>query len=67
MKPIFPGAVFVGMVSNPGVNHGQPLPVYENAPRTDGKPSINTPEGWHVLGNLQPDGIGMANDGEKRG
>lgn len=55
------------MVSNPGVNHGQPLPVYENAPRTDGKPSINTPEGWHVLGNLQPDGIGMANDGEKRG
>ena len=46
----FPGAVFVEMVSNPEVNHGQPVPVYENAPRTDGKPSINTPEGWARVG-----------------
>lgn len=40
-----PGTVFTGEYA---AFHGQRLPVYAPAPRTDGKPSINTLEGWEL-------------------
>lgn len=44
-----PGAVFAGMCSNSRVNGGQSVPLFEPKGRTDGKPSINTREGWNAL------------------
>lgn len=41
--------VFVGYVTNQKVNGGAPVPLYDSKPRTDGKPSINTLEGWNRL------------------
>lgn len=40
-----PGMVFTGEHRPSG---GQSWPVYELAARADGKPSINTPEGWNL-------------------
>lgn len=48
-KP-FPGAVCVGMISTPGINHGQPLPVYETSDEKFRK--LGTPAtGWHWDGH----------------
>lgn len=44
--PKISGLVYISEFSNPHVNGGQPLPLYDFAPRTDGKPDINTLEGW---------------------
>lgn len=41
--------VFVGCVTNQTVSGGAPVPLYDSKPRTDGKPSINTLEGWNRL------------------
>ena len=48
-EPVLPGLVFAGYTADPRVNGGQPVPLYELAERTDGKPSINTVEGWNAL------------------
>lgn len=46
------GLRLVGTVSNPYVNHGELLPLYE--PITpEGRPSINTVEGWNALCEAQ--------------
>jgi hypothetical protein len=47
--PIINGLTFIGEYSNPHVNAGQPLPLYDFAPRADGKPDINTVEGWNRM------------------
>lgn len=46
-KP-FPGAVCVGMISTPGINHGQPLPIYEASATAEEKlRKLGTPAtGW---------------------
>jgi hypothetical protein len=44
-----PGLKFIGHYSHPDVMDGAELPLYEPAPRTDGRPSINTVEGWNRL------------------
>ena len=41
--------VFVGYITDQKVNSGAPVPLYDSKPRTDGKPSINTMEGWNRL------------------
>ena len=43
-----PGLVFVGYRSDPRINGGAPTPHYEFAKRLEGKPSINTLEGWNA-------------------
>lgn len=40
---------FCGMVSDSRVNNGEPLPLFESKERADGKPSINTQEGWNAF------------------
>lgn len=37
-----------GVICHPEVNHGQPVPVFTPKGRTDGKPDINTLEGWNA-------------------
>lgn len=49
LMALMPGIEFVGMYSNPHVNSGTPTPVFTSKPRADGKPSINTLEGWNVM------------------
>lgn len=44
-----PGLKFVGTFSHPNVMDGAELPLYKPAPRTDGRPSVNTVEGWNRL------------------
>ena len=41
--------IYIGQFSNPNVNNGCPLPLYESAPRADGRPDINTVEGWNRM------------------
>lgn len=43
------GAEFLGMYTDPHVNHGAPTPMFTSKPRADGHPSINTPEGWNAV------------------
>ena len=43
-----PGLQYIGHVSHPQVNYGQPLPVFEPKAPVDG-PSINTEEGWALF------------------
>ena len=43
-----PGLVFTAYRSDPLINEGAPIPCYEVAERIDGKPSINTLEGWNA-------------------
>ena len=47
--PKIRGLVYTGEFNDPRVNGGQPLPLYEPAPRTDGRPDINTVEGWNRM------------------
>ena len=42
------GLVFVGTISNPHINGGAELPLYEIAV-SEGKLSINTLQGWNAL------------------
>lgn len=49
MEQQIPGLVFAGYTSHPQVNGWQPVPLYDFAERTDGRPSINTTEGWNAL------------------
>lgn len=54
----FPQALFQtcdlsGMIRHPEVNNGQPVPVFSPKPRTDGKPSINTLDGWNAAAQEQ--------------
>ncbi len=49
MVPEIKGLVFAGYVSDPRVNNGAAVPLYEPAGRKDGKPSINTVEGWNAF------------------
>lgn len=44
-----PGMTFVGYCSTPKVMNGAELPLYESAPRADGRPDINTVEGWNLM------------------
>ena len=53
MEQQIPGLVFAGFTSNPQVNGGRPVLLYEFAERTDGRPSINTVEGWNALVEAQ--------------
>ena len=41
------GLRYVGYTSNPRVNNGQPVPLFEPVTLV-GRPSINTMEGWNV-------------------
>lgn len=47
-----PGLHLVGTVSNPHVNHGEPLPLYEPV-TPKGRMSINTVEGWNAFCEAQ--------------
>ncbi|MEG1075071.1 MAG: hypothetical protein RSF84_08015 [Ruthenibacterium sp.] len=47
--PPFSGLVHVGIVQDDFINGGAPVPVFESKARTDGKPSINTLEGWNAF------------------
>lgn len=47
--PKIRGLAYAGEYSNPHVNGGKPLPLYEFAPRPDGLPDINTIEGWNRM------------------
>ena len=49
LQELLPGAEFLGMYTDPHVNYGAPTPIFTSKPRTDGRPSINTPEGWNAL------------------
>lgn len=52
MNKPFPGAVCVGMISTPGINHGQPLPVYEMYATDEKLRKLGTPAtGWHWDGH----------------
>ena len=44
-----PGMTFVGYCSTPKVMNGTELPLYEPMQRADGRPDINTVEGWNLL------------------
>lgn len=52
-EPVLPGLVFAGYTADPRVNGGQPVPLYEFAERKDGRPSINTVEGWNEFAEDQ--------------
>lgn len=43
------GLKYIGMHSDSRVNGGMPVPLYEPKERTDGRPSINTLEGWNAF------------------
>ena len=43
---LLPNAQYIGMYTDPHVNNGMPTPMFTSKPREDGKPSINTVEGW---------------------
>lgn len=43
-----PGLCYVGDVSDPHVNHGQSLPMFEPV-APEGRPDINTLEGWNAM------------------
>ena len=43
------GLVFAGYVSDPRVNNGAEVPLYEPAGGKDRRQSINTAEGWNAL------------------
>lgn len=45
-----PGLRYVGHVSHPHVSNGKPLPVFEPV-TPEGRPDINTLEGWTALTN----------------
>lgn len=47
-KALFQACSLSGMIRHPNVNNGKPVPVFSPKPRTDGKPSINTLEGWNT-------------------
>lgn len=49
LQALLPGAEFSGMYTNPHVNHGAPTPIFTSKPRSDGQPSINTPDGWNAV------------------
>ena len=42
-----PGLIYVKTVTNPNVNQGNPIALFESAEPKD-KPSINTAEGWNA-------------------
>lgn len=46
LKALMPGAEFLGMLTNPNENQSAPLPIFTSKPRADGRPGINTLEGW---------------------
>ena len=46
--PEIPGCCFVGYIANEQTG-GKLVPLYEPKQPTDGRPSINTPEGWNLL------------------
>lgn len=48
-EEIFQACTLVGTISNPDVNHGRPVPLFTPTEHTDGKPSINTLEGWNAF------------------
>lgn len=48
---LMPGIEFVGMYSDPRVNDGAPIPMFTSKPPADGRPSINTVEGWNAAAN----------------
>ena len=51
MNPLnVPGLRYVGHVSHPRVNHGEPLPLFEPV-APEGCPDINTPEGCTAFAN----------------
>lgn len=46
--PEIPGCCFVGYIANEQAG-GKLVPLYEPKQLTDGRPSINTLEGWNLL------------------
>ena len=44
-----PGMTFAGYCSTPEVMNGAEVPLYEPAPRADGRPDVNTMEGWDLM------------------
>lgn len=49
LRELLPGAEFLGMCADPSVNHGAPVPEFTSKPPDDGRPDINTVEGWCAL------------------
>lgn len=47
-----PGLIYVKTVTNPNVNQGKPVALFEPAAPKD-KPSINTAEGWNAMVKAQ--------------
>ena len=47
-EELFQVCILVGTIINPDVNNGQPVPLFTPREHTEGKPSINTLEGWNA-------------------
>ena len=45
-----PGMTYIGQVSHPDINAGQPVPIFTSDERAN---SINTLEGWNALAGRQ--------------
>ena len=45
-----PGMIYIGQVSHPDINAGQPVPIFTSDKRAN---SINTLEGWNALAARQ--------------